>query len=118
MVVDCTCAATRSSFVASTIVHLASVEMLGAFDRNVAIRLVNINRVFKALIDLLGQPDLLFWHELVGQALRLGALSSLLRLGANHLLGGYCALSRCHAALLLTSLGLLTFLVVNVHVVI
>ena len=92
--------------------------MLGAFDRNVAIRLVNINRVFKALIDLLGQPDLLFWHELVGQALRLGALSSLLRLGANHLLGGYCALSRCHAALLLTSLGLLTFLVVNVHVVI
>ena len=51
------------------------------------IGLVNMHCLFEAFIDLLGKTDLFFGYQLVGQAFRLGALSSFLGLRADNLLG-------------------------------
>ena len=53
--------------------------MLRLLDLDRAIGFVLEDGVLEALIDLLGQADLLFWDQLVWQTLRLGALSPVLR---------------------------------------
>lgn len=75
-----------SPFVASTVVHLASEEVLGALDTDVSVCLVDVDRVLEALVYFLGEADLLLGHQLVRQTLRLGSLSSFLGLGADDLL--------------------------------
>ena len=92
-----------SPFVARTIAHLSSEQVLRALYRDVAIGLIDLHTVLEALSDLLCEAYLLLWHKFVWQALRLRALSPLLGLGADHLLGRYCSLRRSHVALLLTS---------------
>lgn len=66
--------------VASFIVHLAGEEMFRAFGGDVAICLVDFDSVLETLCNLLGQADLFFWNQLVGQAFGLGAFSPLLGL--------------------------------------
>ena len=107
-----------SSFVARTIVHLAGEEVLRALDCDVTVGLVYVDVVLETLVDLLCEADLLLWHQLVWEALRLRALSPLLGLGANDLLSRDGALCGCKVALLLTRTSFLLILIVNIHVVI
>lgn len=85
--------------VLGTVGHLTSEEMLRAFDSNVTISLVNINCGSEALSDFLGEANLLLWDQLVGKALGLGTLSSVLGHRSDDLLGGDSSLSRGHVAL-------------------
>ena len=79
--------------------------MLRLLNLNRAVCLVLEDRVLEAFVDLLCQADLLFWDQLVWQALGLGAFSSVLGEGASEFADAGLPLHGCHASTIGAWLG-------------